>query len=483
MTTIDLNLPELLTIDDLFPAIDFGFPLTQQPTIEADERVMDLDEDWSSSLAPQKSTQSFLTPQEGIVGGEDLGLDFGDDLLEDTTISLQMGRREQTALADDLLEGPAIFDDDGLGLDFGDDTAMPEAPQDVTATVEGEAVIPAFDGDETAQLRAVIEARQRDTESPLSEAGSEFMREMDQTMAEQQEIAAVARQRSRRLKPLVADVETVLHNSEIKAHAADRSRILRPASFLPRDPVLLTLLNMQKSGEFVTNAMNDGRSRDWAPELQGLLSFEVVHRSGQAKRKRDSGIADLSEDEHSNKSPRLEFDEADERQLVLEDEGVVIGQESPLPLIQADPTMDESLMPQDDDEGLYVGEGTFDETTMPLVHPADSGPVSLGTRRAVHLLRDTFGTPESDASPASSQSRKSILLQDLIPENSTSREDATKMFFEVLVLATKDAIKVEQNSGQIGLPLRIRAKRGLWGSWAEATPTENVSTQEVAITA
>jgi cohesin complex subunit SCC1 len=41
------------------------------------------------------------------------------------------------------------------------------------------------------------------------------------------------------------------------------------------------------------------------------------------------------------------------------------------------------------------------------------------------------------------------------------------MFFEVLVLATKDAIKVEQKGDGIGGALRVRAKRGLWGAWAE----------------
>ena len=41
------------------------------------------------------------------------------------------------------------------------------------------------------------------------------------------------------------------------------------------------------------------------------------------------------------------------------------------------------------------------------------------------------------------------------------------MFFEVLVLATKDAVKVDQKEGDLGGPIRIRAKRGLWGAWAE----------------
>ncbi len=41
------------------------------------------------------------------------------------------------------------------------------------------------------------------------------------------------------------------------------------------------------------------------------------------------------------------------------------------------------------------------------------------------------------------------------------------MFFELLVLGTKDAVKVEQESKHLGLSIRVRGKRGLWGDWAE----------------
>ena len=62
-----------------------------------------------------------------------------------------------------------------------------------------------------------------------------------------------------------------------------------------------------------------------------------------------------------------------------------------------------------------------------------------------------------------------MLLQDIITESTKTKADATKMFFETLVLATKDAIKVEQAGGKVGLPIRVRAKRGLWGDWAAET--------------
>jgi cohesin complex subunit SCC1 len=102
---------------------------------------------------------------------------------------------------------------------------------------------------------------------------------------------------------------------------------------------------------------------------------------------------------------------------------------------------------------------------MPIVHPADSGPVSVGTKHAVHILRDLFGP---DAATNTEKRKKSaVVFQELLPEQQTTKADATKMFFECLVLATKDAIKVEQPEGTLGGPIRIRGKRGLWGDWAE----------------
>ena len=110
------------------------------------------------------------------------------------------------------------------------------------------------------------------------------------------------------------------------------------------------------------------------------------------------------------------------------------------------------------------------------MHPADSGPVSLGTKHAVHILRDIFGEEAADNEMI--RREKAIVFQDLLPEGRTSKADATKMFFECLVLATKDAVKVEQPDGELGGPIRLRAKRGLWGDWAEREAGGEIANQE-----
>ena len=502
-TTIDLNLPEQLTIDDLFPALDFGFPMTQQLVTQADDRALDDDDGWNSTLDPR--TQSIDDHPGGdstAIHDDDLGLDLGEDIgMEDTTVSIQMGRGGEGALPmpeDETEVQPYGDEGDDLGLDLGEDVPM----LDTTANIE-DAPVPGIEDDqlalgldeETAQLREGTVARD---DSPLSEADPDFMAEADRTFLQQQEdieeeqVVAHQRQTSRKMKPMVPDRDTVLHNSEIKALNADRSRILKPQSLLPQDPELLALMEMQRNGDFVTNAMNDGYGSAWAPEIQGLLSFDIVYRSGQ-KRKRDSGIADVaSEDGHSDKSPRLDRSSAQAEEMMQEDEAVELRESSPLrpqseipethePIEEGEPALAD-IVPGEDEEGIYAdtGEGGFDETTMPLVHPADSGPISVGTQHAVHRLREVFGSSPDSNSP-SSQSKESVLLQDLIPEKRTSREDATKMFFETLVLATKDAIKVDQKSDRLGLPIRVRARRGLWGAWAE--PSTQVESQEVSANA
>lgn len=493
-TAIDLNLPEQLTIDDLFPALDFGFPLTQQPQAQIEDRTIDYEDDWTSSLDPQTQDDAGTGIGAAPLHDDDLGLDLGEDVgLEDTTISIQVGRGEATPRAGEPSILPTYDDGDDLGLDLGEDDEL----GNTTARIQDEPMVgldddqAPIDIDEEAAIRGATVGRE---DSPLSEADPEFMAEADRTFTElqddlaEEQVVAQQRQTTRRFKPMVADRETVLHNSEIKAWGNDTSRLLKPQSLLPQDPELLALLELQRSGNFVTNAMNDAFGTGWAPEIQGLLSFDIVVRSGQ-KRKRDSGIADVaSEDEHSDKSPRLDRPQGDE-DVMIDDEGVEIRDlsQSPVrlpseipethePIAENDPTLGDVVLGEDD-EGIYPIEGGFDETTMPLVHPADSGPISVGTQHAVHLLREVFGSSPAADSPAS-QSRKSVLLQDLIPEGRTSREDATKMFFETLVLATKDAIKVEQKSDQLGLPIRVRAKRGLWGQWAESTQ-DNVAQEAV----
>ena len=440
----------------------------------------------------------------------DLMIDIGDDdpldpFDEGTSIEKPRNAPLERRLSEELLSSPKILEDPDLGIDFGEDddmTALPPAADldipldDVDMVGMTDLEVPI---NETTADEAAVEPRVRESVSPLSSIRSSVERDLEQTFQVEQNTTAFEPQeeedesvhhpqRAKRRKLLQADADTQIPNSQIRDQQNDRSKILKPSSFLPRDPMLLALMNMQKSGGFVSSILGDGRSLGWAPELRGILSLEVVSRPGQ-KRKRDSGVVDLTDDEETvagaDKTPQLEFDQADP---TLEDFNVglggdtSIGQDDGIVHLPSDtglpPLEEEPFALGDDDEAFSPGDN-FDDTTAPLLHPAESGPISLGTKHAVHLLRERFGE-EAEASESQRQ-KASVLFQDMLPEATTTRTDATKMFFEVLVLATKDAIKVEQPAEALGGPLRIRGKRGLWGSWAEASAGGELASQSALV--
>ena len=473
--------------------------------------------DWDNSQFLTGSIeQARAEPMETVqLDDDDLNLDFGEDLdLPEGDTSIEQGRDAplERPPAEEFGSSPKPLVDDDLELNVGDDielddtTAFPHAAGTELAfddnmdldmggmTEVGGTLADLVNGDRTAEAEAEPERRERDSLSPLSSIRSSVERDLEQTFQndqntmnlepEEEEESVHHAHKAKRRKVLHADADTELHSNQIREQQNDRSRILKPASFLPRDPMLLALMQMQKTGGFVSSILGDGRSKGWAPELRGILSLEVVARSGQLKRKRDSGVADLeSEDGETaakEKTPQLEFQE----DPTLTGAALDFGGDTTLP-------QDEELVQLEDDSGVAPIEeeveeeeeafspiaDNFDDTTAPLLHPADSGPVSLGTKHAVHLLRERFGSEAENSD--SVRQKSSILFHDMLPEESTTRADATKMFFEVLVLATKDAIKVEQAPDELGGPLRIRGKRGLWGSWAEEQASGELASQAV----
>lgn len=518
-----LTLPDVLTEIDLFaPMPD---PLLLSQTFGA---TMDLEDptlpDWDNS---QFLSGSIEQPrfEDNLLAEEDLGIDIGEDEptfgFDDGT-SIERGRDAplERRLSEELASSPGKpFDDDDLGIDIGEDDYNIPTPRpaieddnlgidigqediDMGGTTELEPLAEPTLAEPTEQVEeadddTILPPRERESLSPLSDIDPDMEKELEQTYLEQQTAFELQEeedetvhqaQRVKRRKVLEADSETQIPSTQIRAQQNDRSKILKPASFLPRDPTLLALINLQKSGGFVSSILSDGRSRGWAPELRGILSLEVIARP--QKRKRDSGIADVETEEDAavgaEKTPQLEFEQTEDN---LGGDAAPFGADTTVgfgadEIIQL--PSDEGFEPQAEDveeaeDAFSPGGEMFEDTTIPLLHPAESGPVSLGTKHAVHLLRERFG-PEAETDESQRQ-KTSVLFQDMLPEATTTKADATKMFFEVLVLATKDAIKVEQPSNELGGPLRIRGKRGLWGSWAETSASGELASQTAQPTA
>lgn len=461
----------------------------------------------TSQLLPDSQTPSKRGGDKTLLlfdDNDDLGLDLGLDM---TDRSIEVGRRAQTPRRDE----PSFLNmDDDLGLDLGmDDTAATiHAPLQDNDIPMLDDEIAAANAAALARHDAAAERREktqraRDSVSPLSSLRSSLERDLEQTFhlqavdlnasPEEPSVAQARQQQTRikRRKVLPQDPETELHNSQIKAQQADRSAITKAPSFLPRDPLLLQLMELQKRGGFVSQVMGDGRMEGWAPELRGILSLEVIGRAGERKRKRDSGVADLGvEEEEQGFEGGVGRDFGMDATVGADAEVAGMGFMSdglqPAPAAFDDQQEDERPVEEGFDEAFPppnpeeddAQQPDFDITEAPLLHPSQSGPISLGTQHAVHLLRSHLAPSHSPSNPnpptPSKRVKSEALFTDLCPEGKAGvRKDvAVKMFFELLVLGTKDAVQVEQEGERdgekvLGGRMRVRGKRGLWGSWAE----------------
>jgi len=517
-----LMLPDTITDIDLFAPLPDPEDLLREPELHGPGRDPTMLDFGTSQLLPESQTPSRRQESRMLLDDDDLGLDIGLDSAERTIRStpmaedrsIELGRRAHTPKPD---QPSMLLDDDlDLGLEYGDTTAgsiMPPpaddgvphlgADDDFQMGGVDEEQIAADNAAALARADAATERRQRDSASPLpSLLGEDEERDLERTfhldqtamLEEAQDDTVVqAQQRVKRRKVMRQDAETELHYSQIRKQQEDRSAITKAPSFLPRDPVLLQLMEMQRNGTFVSHIMGDGHMQGWAPELRGILSLEVIRKAGD-KRKRDSGVADVETDAERQATPRISLSPEEDEGFPA-GAGGDFGLNTTLQSPGADPTnISEGLQPPtegeqqlEDDDGFAPGSpgAPFDITEAPLLHPSQSGPVSLGTKNAVHLLREHFA-PEhpADATEPPTPSKRvtaEALFTDLCPEKTTSRQDATKMFFELLVLGTKDAIKVDQDNKELGLPIRVRGKRGLWGDWAERGAGGEIASQEQGV--
>ncbi|KAJ5718001.1 hypothetical protein N7488_003647 [Penicillium malachiteum] len=463
-----ITLPDVLTESDLFTNLDASLLFPQNLNLEpAGKQPGSLD--FGSQLLGDSSFRRSMSQEPLRLEDPSLvELDIGDSYDNDTTMEIGRDAPPPRPMEEDLhSDSGKLIDNDDLILDIGDEGAPLDAMDldddndNMHDLLDGQVEFGGDDDFGGQTPRAEENRFARDTESPLSDAGSVQMHQLEEEFnrqaSEAVETAAPQRaQRAKRVKvePLIElDQLVSLSTKEIRSQENHTNGILKPATFLPRDPVLLTLVTRQQNGEFVSSIFGEERGRGWAPELRNLLTLDAVKKAGELKRKRDSGISDM--DVAAAEVPELEF--GDDEAIVPIDEGIgldtTLHQRSDIDFPGDDVNMD---MPISDDGDMGAPMDDFDDT----IRPVDTEPVSMGTKHAVHILREQLGE-------SSSAQKKSVLFQDLLPEKRASKADATKMFFEVLVLATKDAVKVEQGSKSIGGPLKIHGKEALWGPWAE----------------
>lgn len=291
-------------------------------------------------------------------------------------------------------------------------------------------------------------------ESPLSEISEEIVQQIEEEIPElrlsepheaeeERPVSRRPQQRIRRRRIMAPDEEITLSSRQIQDQQTNHEAITRPTRFYPRDPLLGALMGMQASGGFISSIMMDGRTAAWAPELRGILSFDAVQEARQLARKRPAREveAEVELGQRVSKSPRLEIAE---EQAFEFGEGIaepsIIGGETmmEIPAIEASPP--------------------------PPSIPEERLPIPITTEHAVYTLRDQFGAEAATSSEV--RESRSVIFQDFVPEQETTKAEATKMFLECLVLATKGAIKLEQGPG-LGDPIQVWAQESLWGDFAE----------------
>ena len=466
--------------------LDSSLLLPQTLNLEPEGKRPGSSMDFGSQLLPDTGLRRSASQEPARLEDHTLvDLDLGEDetpLGHDFSMEVGRDAPAPRPVEEDLFSDGGKFNDvDNLQLDLGEDDA-PLDKMDLgddglhdnllqtedAMDLSGDFDIIAPDADDRLERESVLSeiSEERFQELELAQQENEEAEEGEGT----EELSAQHAQRAKRRKVVLMGLDEVTDKKQkdVKDQHLNRSEILKPSSWLPRDPVLLTLMNMQKNGDFVSNVLGAGRGRGWAPELRDLLSFDTIRKAGELKRKRDSGIADM--DVEAATAPALELGE--EETIMPIDEGV--GLDSTL-LQRSDIEFpgdeEDHALRLSDDEGMNQPLEDVDDTII-----QDSGPVSIGTKHAVHILRERLGD-------SAAEQKKSVKFQDLLPEKKASKADATKMFFEVLVLATKDAVQVEQRPETVGGPLKIRGKRALWGSWAEEGASEEAEQQAVEATA
>ena len=470
---------ELLTIDDLFPAMDFTYRQVLQPIISP--HMNNYDPDWTLALGLPEPTHSKPSRDEDvIVIDEDLWLDFGDgdDFgINDPDINSQLGT---TTLAEEGVSKAMLYPEKrpGWGMQvsdsdidsFGDDavdgsfgTPCLDADHDPTLVSHGEL----FGGDEGHRSQGA-ESMPPECGSLRRESDTEGVNEQDgavaQMLAAQPGDNARRSQRGKKQKFVVPDANTVLSTRQLQQYSADRSSILKEPVTLLNNRRLVELIDIEGHGGFVTNTMNDGVSKNWAPELEGLLSLEAVDRTCQ-KRKRYSVSSVISDGEYSE-------------QLAESADGCSVDGVSSIgnqrdqsvcdaSLDAAGPSLASNGPDLEDcycgptDQDILRDRYDFEETTMSLSDDEmDDGLGSLDTNQMMTRLREKLDGLFTERR-RSQQIMHSILLQDVIPERYTSKQSATMTFFEILVLATKDLIELDQGQDEFALPLRIRGRPGL----------------------
>lgn len=453
-----------ITLPDLDDTIDIGRGANRAHDL--DELAEDADLDLGLDFGLEDDELGAIPEEVGDVseGQIEIGLEapdvdrsLGDELGMDTSMGMDMG------MDDDL----GLPSSPGLQLDL----AGPATPTTPThdADILGDNVSVAVDFDHADEALTERSILGDDEHARAAQAAADKENEMAPP---------------RRVRPTVkrrAQVDDVTEIRTSKAQLLENRRIIiQRHGALPSDHTDYALMALSAdSNKFVSSLYHPLRLH---PELSRLVNPEFV--SQMMKRKRsltDIGEAeddvakvarltspapsDAEDEENRFQDTQLDIDldlEVGGGGALYEDEPLGVetphydggdfgdlGEISSIPLVQDEDGFDDDVI-----GGAEEGEGIGGSSSSSTSSVAAASGISRHTIKAATMLRETL-----------TDSNDSAYFETMLGPTLT-KSTKVKMFFEMLVLATKDAVKLEQDK-PFGA-ITVSAKPGLFDATWDA---------------
>lgn len=231
-----------------------------------------------------------------------------------------------------------LGDETELGLGGSEPDMQAGIGEEISEIHEGDITATTLGLDQLESLRSPHDGAQKEDEdmSPLSSVRSSVERELEAerqgdllsnpftldqpsrgpTEEPEQAATHTNQQAQARKRKVVVDSVTEIRAKQIRSQQDDRSKILKDPSFLPRDPGVLALVTLQRTGGFATSVFYP---KNIHPDLASMLSPEFVKRMAAMKRKREeverAETVDGTERGDGTPAKRIQLDLGDDSML------------------------------------------------------------------------------------------------------------------------------------------------------------------------
>ncbi|KAK9765755.1 sister chromatid cohesion protein 1 [Basidiobolus ranarum] len=434
-------------------------------------------QNWEALEAPTQDSQIVSRPQditlqEGL-GTATIDVGLGRDDLFGQGFEVEEGRELDLGLEDDFR--PAPLGDDSMDIEVGRD-AQPElsfsidGPADITLDegklgMEPLGELPEFSFEAKAGEENLFDDmdlgldRPQEVElvEPPMVVEDEVIEEQEQTMLEMPAMVAPARLVSRqsRKRKLIVDQVIELPSDHISGQLKDTSDITQEEAYLPVSRKMMRLKQIQDEGAHYYLSLNG--PQNVVPELLGLFTRELVKDQQTVPETEESREAFGLEIEEEL-MPSIPVDEPGissfdfSEPALIEEETIAAEVSEQVPMLPEEmPTEDVgegisqvpgspvlSITGEQSTEGLGRSE-IFDAEEIEEPEAGTEAAFSKSTVKTMHLLRTEI---QKAADPGM---EKSTSLKYRNIAGNATRTDAVKFFFELLVLSTKDVVKVKQS--------------------------------------